>query len=1111
MKMLNSTKKINNFSNFSDIFNHPNLFSKIDKFVQSNSSEFSLITPYESTPFITALISRHYSEDIILLTDSSQKARLLFEDLELFIENSAKIYFLPEIETHPLGGIETGLTSTVERNGVLSKIIDNKSKKIIIASGLSISQKIPELTYLQGDGKISFETGQVVNLSDVSRKLSMLGYERSYVVEEPGEFCVRGNLIDVFPGGFEKPLRIDFFGDEIEKLRIFETDTQLSLKLIEKAEVRMVRNLSKPKDEEEPAFQGSVMDLINKNSILMLDNPSKIKNSIQEYTERLLLNKEFNTSKLIFNFEEISPRFKKIPKTINISNLKLGYKTNSNDCLFKSFDVRKNQDLSVLDPVAGALNIIDKNSLISTILIASTNVERLKKRIKEDSKWSHLLKRNIFFQNQSYNYNFGLELDPNFKLIVLGDKELFGVVGKNRRLGREIKRSKKIEMIKSGNLVIHEDHGLAKFIGVTNLKGYGDREYLELHFAEQDKLFVPADQISRINIFKGGEENSPKLNRLHGKEWERQKNKVQKSTEILASQLLYLHSKRKVSEGISFKKNNDWQLALESSFPFEETVDQKRSMDEIYKDMESNIPMDRLLCGDVGFGKTELAIRACFKAVQSGKQAVVLVPTTILAEQHFETFKARLSPFPVNIECFTRSKTQAESLKVRSELKSGSIDICIGTHKILQRDIEYKDLGLFIIDEEHKFGVKHKELLKQLRLNLDILSLSATPIPRTMNLALSGVRDLSLLETPPSDRHSVKTYAVEESEDLIKEIILKEKDRGGQVFIVFNRVNKIDNLTSRLKKLIPEVSIDFAHGQMKIKELTKVINNFTNKSFDVLISTTIIESGLDMPDVNTILILNPHQMGLAQLYQLRGRVGRSQIQAYAYFMIPNKSKLTDDTEKRLDAIIRFQHLGAGSDIAAKDMEIRGVGNVLGKEQSGNVNSVGLGLYMKFLTTAVEKRKNDKYLVEDWGKRFEISIELNQEIGVPQNFIPDIESRLQIYYELSSILEVKKMDDYKKDMQDRFGELPLEVINLVNYQKMKILCFKSNIISVKRGNDYCLFTFEVSIRSITNFLTNIFPQGTIFTDKKVRVIKELNPFDINILIQKIVELKDQFQN
>jgi len=489
----------------------------------------------------------------------------------------------------------------------------------------------------------------------------------------------------------------------------------------------------------------------------------------------------------------------------------------------------------------------------------------------------------------------------------------------------------------------------------------------------------------------------------------------------------------------------------------------------------------------------------------------VLVPTTILAEQHFETFKARLSPFPVNIECFTRSKTQAESLKVRSELKSGSIDICIGTHKILQRDIEYKDLGLFIIDEEHKFGVKHKELLKQLRLNLDILSLSATPIPRTMNLALSGVRDLSLLETPPSDRHSVKTYAVEESEDLIKEIILKEKDRGGQVFIVFNRVNKIDNLTSRLKKLIPEVSIDFAHGQMKIKELTKVINNFTNKSFDVLISTTIIESGLDMPDVNTILILNPHQMGLAQLYQLRGRVGRSQIQAYAYFMIPNKSKLTDDTEKRLDAIIRFQHLGAGSDIAAKDMEIRGVGNVLGKEQSGNVNSVGLGLYMKFLTTAVEKRKNDKYLVEDWGKRFEISIELNQEIGVPQNFIPDIESRLQIYYELSSILEVKKMDDYKKDMQDRFGELPLEVINLVNYQKMKILCFKSNIISVKRGNDYCLFTFEVSIRSITNFLTNIFPQGTIFTDKKVRVIKELNPFDINILIQKIVELKDQFQN
>ena len=504
--------------------------------------------------------------------------------------------------------------------------------------------------------------------------------------------------------------------------------------------------------------------------------------------------------------------------------------------------------------------------------------------------------------------------------------------------------------------------------------------------------------------------------------------------------------------------------------------------------MEKNAPMDRLLCGDVGFGKTELAVRASFKAVQSGKQVAILVPTTILAEQHFDTFKSRLNQFPVNIGCLNRLREKKEITETKKSLKLGDLDICIGTHKMLQDNLEFKDLGLFVIDEEHKFGVKQKEILKKFRLNVDILSLSATPIPRTMNLALSGIKDLSSLEVPPFDRRAVKTYVIEEDEKLFREIILREKDRNGQVFVVFNRVKKIEKIESYFKNLVPEVTCEFAHGRMDPKKLSDVIKKFSNKEIDVLISTTIIESGLDMPDANTVIIMNPQQMGLAQLYQLRGRVGRSETQAFAYLVVPKDASLNIETEKRLDAMTRYQYLGAGKEIALRDMEIRGVGNILGKEQSGNVNAIGLNLFMKFLKNAVNEKRNFKEI-----KEIELPVvEIDENIGIPENFIPDIETRLQIYNEISQINEMNKLEYFKENYEDRFGELPLPFINLFSYQEIKILALKIGVQNINLNERNCLIKFNYDIFGLTNIIKPLIKLDSKFTNKNISCLLYTSP-------------------
>ena len=1046
--------------------------------------EKTIYTSTESTSFLLSLIVNQINDQVFVVVENNEIAKKIFQDCQSFLGSNYPIFHIPEIETHPMSGLEKNSISLAERNDALSRVIElNGKPSLIFLSAFSLAQKIPEKKYFY-NSLLDLKVGQNLEISKLINKLIKYGYKRTHTVESLGEFSVRGSLIDIFSAGQELPIRVDFYEDFIDGLRVFDPATQRTVGrqnnlIIRAIDYQNINNIS----------EGCITDLIGNSSCFVQINQKSSGLLVNQYKQRYI---QKGIDDFLFDWKEINISLKKFKNKIYFENLKVENKLPSNYIEIKKLDLPK-INISPTNPIKSSVESIKELSKKFLLSVSSTTNERLKKEIEGN--------KNVLFNNQNLNYSFAIKIfDHNF--LFLGDKELFGYNFRSRKSVNRSQISKNEKIFEINSFVVHEDHGVAKFKGITKLINHFDKEYLELEFAEKDKLFVPAEQISKIDIYKGGENNLPTLHRLHGKEWERQKNKAKKSTEILASELLFTHSKRVNTDGFSHKKNNDWQITLERSFPYKETGDQEKSIKEIYADMEKSAPMDRLLCGDVGFGKTELAIRASFKAIQSGKQVAILVPTTILAEQHFETFKSRLNQFPVNIGCLNRLRGNKEINETKKLLKSGKLDICIGTHKMLQDSLEFKDLGLFVIDEEHKFGVKQKEILKKYRLNVDILSLSATPIPRTMNLALSGVKDLSSLEIPPFDRRAVKTYVIEEDEKLFREIILREKDRNGQVFIVYNRVKKIEKIENFFKNIVPEVSCRFAHGRMDPKKLADVINKFSNKEIDVLISTTIIESGLDMPDANTVIIMNPQQMGLAQLYQLRGRVGRSETQAYAYLVVPKDSALNSETEKRLDAMTRYQYLGAGKDIALRDMEIRGVGNILGKEQSGNVNSIGLNLFMKFLKNAVDKKRNFKEVDE-----IELPVfELDENMGIPENFIPDIEARLQIYQEMSLVYQISNLEDLKEIYEDRFGELPEPFLNLFKYQQIKILAYRIGVKNLNLNEKNCVIKFDFEVFGLTNLIKKLTKYDLKIHGNNIRIFGGINIEELYDFLTRILELK-----
>lgn len=656
----------------------------------------------------------------------------------------------------------------------------------------------------------------------------------------------------------------------------------------------------------------------------------------------------------------------------------------------------------------------------------------------------------------------------NLKFAIISDKEVFGTY-KKARATKARKDSAKIASftdLNVGDYVVHETHGIGKYVGIEQLTVQGvKKDYLSVKYSGEDKLYVPIDQMNLIQKYIGSDTVEPKISKLGSSEWAKTKTKVKKAIEDMAADLIKLYAARQTVQGYKFSPDTPWQKEFEDAFPYEETEDQLRCIEEIKKDMEKNRPMDRLLCGDVGYGKTEVALRAAFKAIMDGKQVAILVPTTILAQQHYNTIVERFSQFPVKAEMLSRFRTANQQKKIINDLKSGNLDIVVGTHRLLSKDVKFKDLGLLIIDEEQRFGVKHKEAIKIIKQSIDVLTLTATPIPRTLHMSLIGIRDMSIIEEPPEERYPVQTYVVEYNEQLIKDAIIRELNREGQVYYLYNRVNNIQQFASKVKSLVPDARVAIGHGQMSERELERVMMDFLNREIDVLVCTTIIETGLDIPNVNTIIIHDADKMGLSQLYQLRGRVGRSNRIASAYFTYEKNKVLTEVAEKRLKAIKEFTEFGSGFKIAMRDLEIRGAGNLLGSEQHGQMAAIGYDLYVKFLDETIKKLKG-----EQEEEAVETTIEINVDGYIPRKYIENEEQKVEIYKRIASIMNKQDYSDVLEEVMDRFGEIPIEVTNLLRISYIKSLCSKAKIVSVSQNGDMIKLDFN-SIESITPDLMN----------------------------------------
>ena len=922
----------------------------------------------------------------------------------------------------------------------------------------------------------SYGAGQNIEPREMVAELVMAGYERVDVCEAPGQVCLRGGYVDVYPIAAENPVRIEFFGDEIDTLRIYDPLTQRSvdnadhidvppateMPITDEARARALKLLKKRKAEELssalenggrpdnpvallPLFypgEATLFDYIDKDWIILIDEPARLEESgkiaYQEFLE--------GVSSLI-RAGEIQPEQANLTvspletikrmdtrRTAMMFALTRSYGLIGQRCIFK-FDTRPvsryvgREELLAEDIEAW------KKSNTSVLIYAGTHAKRLQDRLLDSNHIVPIKEKldrdivpgEVLIIEQQLNHGFEY---PELSLAVVTENELYGA--ENRRPSDNKKKRRKPQLVFSelnvGDLVVHELHGIGRFVGVETLTVGGvQKDYLHLVYSGGDKLYIPTDQLDRVQKYIGGGEDAgaQRLSKLGSGEWQKTVSRTRDSVKKLAFDLVRLYGERQKRKGFKFSPDTPWQRKLEDSFPYEPTPDQLTSIQEIKADMESGKVMDRLLCGDVGYGKTEVALRAAFKAMMDGKQCAMLVPTTILAQQHYNTIAARFDGFPVRVELLSRFKTPKEEEKIIEGLQSGSVDMVVGTHKLLSKSVKFKDLGLLIIDEEQRFGVGHKEQIKNIRQSVDVLTLSATPIPRTLHMSMTGIRDMSVIETPPSQRYPVQTYVMEYSDSVIREAILKEIGRGGQVYFVYNNVRNMEQFAGKLRELVPEARVCFANGQMNERVLEKTMLEFMDHRYDVLLCSTIIESGLDMQNVNTIIIYDADAMGLSQLYQLRGRVGRGVRLGYAYLTYrPNKA-MSETAEKRLIAIRELTQFGSGFKIALRDLEIRGAGNLLGPEQHGHMEAIGYDLYCKIVDSAVREAKGEE-LPKDIDTVVEIPISAN----IPRSYIPRETERLSMYKRIAFISAQADVYDVQDELIDRYGDIPEEVQNLV---------------------------------------------------------------------------------
>ncbi len=1117
-------------SDFTEFLKNSDEYQNLYNSINKTKSNIQIQTIDESVAFLCSSIASDYQRPTLIICPSAFHAINLQENLSAW--TSSNILRFPEVENLPYERIISDKETSMSRIDTITKITNSNHFPLVVSSVSAICQQTIESSTLILSSK-ELMRNQKITMEELTRFLQQTGYEFESTVTDQGTFSRRGGILDIFPVGSDNPYRIEFWGNEIDSIRRFDPETQKSISEINEFQLfpaneilpsflnisnlenqishidlqncdpessERINNdlndlLNKESIDDISLYQGffsneSLIDYMPKDSLIILYRPADIFNHYWEIEERirqLKQNKE-NNGQIPYNFPISHQSWNEIEKQIATKNHKIeimpwGSETLLNkDIHIMPFSSASayNGDLNLL-----SLEIKNFNQDKNTTVIYTSHHTRLTETL--DS----IIPKQFIISSESNQIGPGFVLNTkNSKLMILSDSEIFGITKQKRGIRKKsIKRQAFFNEISIGDYVVHVEHGIAKFLG-TQKRNENENEFLILQYAQGDKLYVPMDHLDRVAPYFAPMEASPSLTRLGTQEWSRAKNRVEKSTKELAAELLRLYAQRELVKGHSMQSDTKWQIQLEESFPYEETDDQLTTISEVKEDMESLRPMDRLICGDVGYGKTEIAIRAAFKAVMDNKQVAVLVPTTVLAQQHYKTFSERLKSFPCTVTALSRFRTKAEQKQILEKINNGKIDICVGTHRLVQKDVKFKDLGLIIIDEEQRFGVSHKEKFKQLRKEVDILTLTATPIPRTLHMSLAGVRDMSTITTAPEERLPIKTFVSEFSDDLIREAILRELDRQGQIYFLHNRVNNIEYIAEYLSDLVPNAQIGIAHGQMTEKELEKVMISFSEGLIDVLVCTTIIESGLDIPNANTLIINRADTFGLAQLYQLRGRIGRSSKRGYSYLLIPRRQSISETAEKRLKAMLSATELGSGFKIAMKDLEIRGAGNILGSEQSGHIHTVGYDLYTRLLSAAVEdlrkEQSNDGNSQNiSYKQSQQISVDLGIPASIPKEYIEDITIRLNFYQSLNNIRNKEQINDFEKELKDRFGNFPIEVENLIFVLKLKIETGLTGAQSITKNGKQILIQFPYSLSNMKSILNKTIGESWQIGNQQIR--------------------------
>jgi transcription-repair coupling factor (superfamily II helicase) len=961
------------------------------------------------------------------------------------------------------------------------------SAPVVVVSAVALSEKVPDRR-LRPHG-FTLRTGELLDLDETGRDLVAAGYERVDQVEDRGQFAIRGGLLDLFPATEDRAVRVDLFGDEIESLRWFSTFTQRSLGDAETVEVAPAAELAEEYRElAEIAALEEAADRPDIAELLPIEDFHPFLDVVPREASILIAGEEDVSPALADHWQDVCAAFHDVdahslyvdPQSIEAAlGTRARIRLSSID-QDQQFEFRAQAaDIAArgLKEAEPELEKLARSGYRTVVAFArrgegeraAYNLGRLKVRWLEPDgahNGAGAVAQNgaglITFAHARLQAGF---IAPQFHLAVIPEHRLFrrrrGTAERPDRAHRRgVLRS--FADLRSGDIVVHEDHGIARFAGFDTKTVAGvTRDYLYLEYAGSDRVFVPVDQLAKISRYVGAGGAHPPLSKLGGTRWETMKARARRAAQELAGDLLNLYAERKRREGHAFPPDTDWQREFEDAFPFTETPDQRDAIEFVKADMESPRPMDRLICGDVGYGKTEVALRAAFKSVQDGKQVLLLVPTTILAQQHYGTFTERLKDYPVTIEHVSRFRSAAEQREAVARFSRGEVDVLIGTHRLLSRDVRAKDLGLLVVDEEQRFGVKQKELLRQLKLKVDVISMSATPIPRTLQMSMAGVRDISVIETPPEGRRPVKTYVGEYDEELVRGALEREHRRGGQAFFLHNRVETIDETAERLRGLCPSMRFEVAHGQMDERELEKRMLRFLRGDADVLVCTSIIESGIDIPQANTLIVERSDAFGLAQLYQIRGRVGRSRERAYAYLLYPSAAALTPDAAQRLSALSDYTELGAGFKIAMRDLEIRGAGNLLGDEQSGHVAALGFELYMQMLDEAVEAAEAADGIDggdHDWEP---VRLDVNVDAYIPSDYIPYEQAKVDVHRRIAASREVADLALLRDELEDRFGELPEPLVNLISLQQARIKLGQAGARTVTfRGGRFAVTPIEL---------------------------------------------------